>query len=101
MTSTPVSPPNITPITNNILMDVNSDAEAKQAALELAQAQEQVRAANEDWERCQEERKRREEEEEAQWIVVMEAATKEAEEMLERAWQIQLQVSTEVLQNLT
>jgi len=39
MTSTPVSPSNITPITNNILMDVDSDAEAEQAALEPAQAQ--------------------------------------------------------------
>ena len=101
MTSTPVSPSNITPITNNILMDINSDTEAEQVALELAQAQEQVCTANKAWERCQEEQKRKEEEEEMRWIAVMEAAPREAEEILEREWQIQLQVSTGVLQNLT
>ena len=36
-----------------------------------------------------------------QWIAVMEAATKEAEEQLEREWQGQLQVSTRVLQKLS
>ena len=32
ITSNPVSPSNITPITDNVLMDVDSDAEADQAA---------------------------------------------------------------------
>ena len=45
-------------------MDVDSDSEAQQAALELKQAQEWVCAANEAWERHREEWKRREEEEE-------------------------------------
>ena len=94
MTSTPISPSNITPIANNVLMDVNSDMEAEQVALELAQAQERVCAANKARERCWEEWKRKEEEEEAQWIVAMEAAAKEVEEMLERECQLELQVST-------
>ena len=61
MTSIPGSPSNASPITDNIQMDVNSDLEAEQAALELAQAQEQVRAIQEAWEKRREERKRQEE----------------------------------------
>jgi len=45
-------------------MDVDSDLEAQQVALELKQAQERVCAANEARERHQEEWKRTEEEEE-------------------------------------
>ena len=90
----PGSPSTLIPIANNVPIDVDSDAEAEQVALELAQAQERVCAANKARERCWEEWKRKEEEEEAQWIVAMEAAAKEVEEMLEREWQIQLQVST-------
>jgi len=82
-------------------MDMDSDLEAQQAALELEQSQEWVHAANKAQERCWEEQKRREEEEEARWVVVMEVATREAEELLEMERQLQLQVSTGVLQNLT
>ena len=101
MTSTPISPSNIMPTTDNVQMDIDSDSEAKKVAWELAQAQEWVRTTNEAWEKCWEERKIKEEEEEAQWIVAMEVAAREAEEILEREWQAQLQVSTRVLQKLT
>ena len=60
-------------------MDINSDLEAQQAALELEQAQERVRATNKAQEKCREEWKRREEEEEARRVAAMEAAAKEAE----------------------
>ena len=50
-------------------MDINSDAEAEQAAQEFAQAQEWLQIANEARERCQEEQKQKEEEEkERQWM---------------------------------
>ena len=65
MSSIPGSPSHITPTTKNVQMDVDSDLEAQQAALEIKQAQEWVRTANEAWERRWEEQKRREEEEEA------------------------------------
>src|SRR5882724_10188914 len=111
MSSALSSPSNIVPIANNVPMDVDSDSEAKQAAQELAQAQEWVRVTNEARERHQEERKRLEEEEvrwvaereveEAQWVAVREAATREVEELLEMERQYQLQVSTRVLWNST
>jgi len=82
-------------------MDVNSDLEAEKVAQQLAQAQERVHAINEAWERCWEERKRLEEEEEAQQIAAVEAVTREAEEVLEREQQLQLQVSISFLQILT
>jgi len=82
-------------------MDVDSDSEAQKAALELEQAQEWVRATNEAWARCWEEQKRREEEEEVRWVGEMEAAAREVEELLEMERQLQLQVSTGVLQTLT
>ena len=82
-------------------MDIDSDAEAEQVALELTQAWEWVRSTNEAWERRWEVWKRKEEEEEAQWIAAMEVATKEVEEILEREWQLQLQVSTGVLRKFT
>ena len=71
MTSTPVFPSIITPIADNILMDANSDAEAKQVALELAQAQERVCATNEAWEKCREDWKRTEEERKAKIVAAM------------------------------
>ena len=102
MTSIPGSPSLITPTADNVQMDVDSDSEAEQAAREFAQAQERLCIANEARERHWEERKRKEEEEkEAQWITAIEAATKKAEEILERERQAQLQVSTGVLWNST
>jgi len=99
MTSIPGSSSDITPTTNNVQMDVDSNLEAVQVAWELAQAQERVCAANEAWERHRDEW-RRKEEEEAQWIVAMEAAAKEVEEILEREQQAQFQVSTGILLEL-
>ena len=64
MSSIPGSPSYIVHTADNIQMDVDSNSEAQQVALELKQAQERVCAANEAQERCQEEGKRREEEEE-------------------------------------
>jgi len=57
MTSIPGTPSLITPIADNIPMDVDSDLEAEQAAREFAQAQERLRIANEARERRREERK--------------------------------------------
>ena len=55
-----------TPISDNILMDIDSDPEAKQEAqdmeLVLQQAHEKLRLVNEAWERHQEEWRRQEEE---------------------------------------
>jgi len=99
MSHTPISPVITAPIADNIQMDVDSYLEAEQVAWEFAQAQEQLRIANEAQERCREEQKRKEEEEEWQQIEAMEVATKEVEEKLEREWQAQLQVSTRVLRN--
>ena len=100
MTSIPGSPSHITPTTDNVQMDVDSDSEAEQAAREFAQAQEWLHVTNEARERHQEEWKQKEEEEkEAQWIVAMEVAAKEVEDILEREQQAQLQVSTGVLRN--
>jgi len=52
----------IIPISDNVLMDINSDPEAQQEAhdmeLVLQQAQEKLRLVNVAWERCQEEWKR-------------------------------------------
>src|SRR5882724_2377965 len=101
MTSIPGSPSHITPTTDNVQMDVDSDSEAEQAAREFTQAQERLHIANEAWERHREEQKQKEEEKEVQWITAIEAAAKEAEEVLEREWQAQLQVSTRVLWNLS
>ena len=64
MSPTPVSPSIIVPATDNVLMDVDSDPEAKQAAQELIQAQEWVRTINKAQDRRWEEQKRLEEEEE-------------------------------------
>ena len=43
----PSSPSTLVPISDNVLMDVDSDAEAEQAALELTQAQERLCVAKE------------------------------------------------------
>ena len=55
----------VTPILNNVLMDIDSDPEADQEAqnteMILWQAQEKLRLVNEAWERCWEEWKRLEE----------------------------------------
>ena len=89
-------------VADNVQMDINSDSEAEQAAREFAQPQERLRIANEAWERHREEQKWKEEEEkEWQRIAAIEAARKEAEEVLERELQAQFQVSTGVLRNLT
>jgi len=63
--NSPGSPSTLVPITDNVPMGMDSNTEAEQVALELAQAQEWVRTANKAQERCWEEQKRREEEEEA------------------------------------
>src|SRR5882724_1148630 len=111
MTSIPGTPI-VTPIADNVPMDVDSDSEAEQVAREFAQAQEWLRIANEARERHREEWKRKEEEEEArrvaekeaaeeaQWVA-RETAAREAEELLEMERQYQLQVSTGVLWNST
>ena len=65
MASIPGSPSLIAHTTNKVQMDVDSDSEAQQVALELEQAQEWVCTINKALERCWEEQKRREEEEEA------------------------------------
>src|SRR5882724_3501164 len=102
----------LTPIANNVPMDVDSDSEAEQAAREFAKAQERLRIANEARERCREEQKRKEEEEEVKRVaekeaaeeaqrVAREMAAREAEELLEMERQYQLQVSTGVLWNST
>ena len=56
MSQTPFTPTITSPFANNV-MDINSDPEAKRVALELAQAQEQVRATQEAREKCREEQK--------------------------------------------
>ena len=102
MSFIPGSPSLLTLPVDNVQMDIDSDSEAEQAARELAQAQERLRIANEARERRREERKQKEEEEIEAWrIAAIEAAQKEAEDMLERERQAQLQVSTGVLRNLT
>ena len=99
MSGTPFSP--AAPVADNV-MDIDSDPDAEQEAQELAQAQERVHIVNEARERRREEQKWKEEEEkEAQQIAAIEAAEKEVEEILEREWQAQLQVSTRFLQFLS
>ena len=112
MTSIPGTPSLITPIADNIQMDIDSDPEAEQAARKFAQAEEWLHIVNEARERRREEQKRKEEEEEARRVaekeaeeeaqrVARETAAREAEELLEMEWQYQLQVSTGVLWNST
>src|SRR5882724_6573605 len=102
----------LTPIADNVQMDVDSDSEAEQAAREFAKAQERLRIANEARERRREEQKRKEEEEEAKQVaekeaaeeaqqVARETAAREVEELLEMERQYQLQVSTRILWNST
>jgi len=98
MSQTPFSPTITAPLTNNT-MDVDSNPEAKQAALELAQAQEWVHATNEAQEKHQEERKRKEEERKAKIVVATKLAAEQAVELVvDREWRMLLQVSLEILQ---
>ena len=89
MSQTPFSPTITAPFADNAL-DINSDPEAEQAALELAQAQERVHTANEAWEKCQEEWKRQEEERKAKIMAAIKLAVELA---VDRAQRIVLQVS--------
>ena len=89
MNSVPNSPSTVVPIANNVPMDVDSNSEAEQAALELTQAQDQVCAAKEAREKCQMEWKRQEEDRKAKIV----AAEQAAELAVDREWRIQLQVS--------
>jgi len=75
-------------------MDIDSDPEAEQAALELAQAQERVCATQEAREKHQEEWKRQEEERKAKIVATFKLAVEQAVELaVEREQRIQLQVS--------
>ena len=89
MSQTPFSPTITAPLADNN-MDIDSDPEAEQAAMELAQAQERVRAAQEAQEKHQEERRRQEEDRKAKIVVTFKLA---AELAVEREQRIQLQVS--------
>src|SRR5882724_2866258 len=89
MSQTPFSPTITSPLPDNT-MDVDSDLEAKQAALELTQAQEWVHAAQEAWEKHWEERKRQEEERKGKIMAAFKLA---AELAVDREWRIILQVS--------
>ena len=93
MSHTPVSPAITVPFAD-IVMDVNSNLDAKQAAWELAQAQERVRAAQEAREKRQEELKRQEEERKAKIVVAIKLAAEQAAELaVDREQRIILQVS--------
>ena len=88
MSQTPFSPTITAPLTDNN-MEVDSDPEAEQAALEPTQAQEWVRATQEAREKHREERRRQEEERKAKIV----AAEQAAELAVDRERRIQLQVS--------
>ena len=93
MSQTPFSPTITAPLADNT-MDIDSNPEAKQAALELAQAQERVRAAQEAWEKRQEERRRQEEERKAKIMAAFKLAVEQAAEVaVDREQRILLQVS--------
>ena len=89
MSQTPFSPTSTAPLADNN-MDVNSDLEAEQAAMELAQAQERVRTAQEAREKHQEERRRQEEDRKVKIVATFKLA---AELAVEREQRVQLQVS--------
>jgi len=93
MSQTPFSPTITAPLADNT-MDVDSNPEAKQAALELAEAQEQVRATQEAREKHWEKRRRQEEERKVKIVASFKlAAEQAAEQAVEREQRIQLQVS--------
>src|SRR5882724_3334751 len=93
MSQTPFSPTITAPLSNND-MDIDSDPEAEQAAMELAQAQERVRAAQEAWEKCWEEQRRQEEERKVQIVAAFKLAVEQAAEVaVDREQRILLQVS--------
>jgi len=71
-------------------MDVDSDSETEQVALELAQAQEWVHASKEAREKHWEEWKRQEEERKVKIVAAIKLAVELA---VDRAWRIVLQVS--------
>ena len=99
MTSTPIFPADITPTTDNVQLDIDSDSEAEQAALELTQALECVCAANKAREKHWEDQKRQEEERKAKIIVAMKLAAEQAAELaVDRERRMLLQVSLEFLQ---
>src|SRR5882724_9422358 len=89
MSQTSFSPTIPAPFTDNN-MDVDSDPEAEQAAMELAQAKEQVHTTQEAWEKCWEDRRRQEEDRKAKIMATFKLA---AELVVEREWRVQLQVS--------
>src|SRR5882724_7421787 len=85
----PGSPSTLVPIADNVPMDVDSDAEAEQAALELAQAQEWLCVAKEAQEKGREERKRQEEERKVKIMAAIKlAAEQAAEQAVEREQRI-------------
>ena len=93
MSQTPFSPTITAPFTDNN-MDVDSELEAEQAAMELAQAQERVRATQEAREKCLEERRRQEEDRKVKIMGTIKLAAEQAAELaVEREQRIQLQVS--------
>ena len=94
MSQTPFSPTITAPFTDNA-MDINSDLEAEQVALELAQAQERVRTTQEDQEKCWEEWKRQEERKVKIMVAIKLAAEQAAEVAVDREQRILLQVSLE------
>ena len=88
-----MSPTPTIPFADNNL-DVDSDPEAEQAALELALAQERVRTAQEAQEKRWEERRRQEEDRKAKIMVTFKLAAEQAAELVvEREQRVQLQVS--------
>src|SRR5882724_3317485 len=89
MSQTPFSPTITAPFADNN-MDVDSELEAEQAAMELAQAQERVRATQEAQEKHQEEKRRQEEDRKAKIVVTFKLAVELA---VEREQRVQLQVS--------
>jgi len=97
MSHTPVSPAITVPFAD-IVMDVNSNLDAKQAAWELAQAQERVRATQETQEKRREEWKRQEEERKAKIVAAIKLAVEQAAELaVDREQRILLQVSLRFL----
>src|SRR5882724_7292012 len=93
MSQTPFSPTITAPLTDNN-MEVDSDPEAEQAALEPTQAQEWVRATQEAREKHREECRRQEEERKAKIAAAFKLAVEQAAEVaVDRERRILLQVS--------
>src|SRR5882724_4048408 len=93
MSQTPFSPTITAPLADND-MDIDSDLEAEQAGMELAQAKERVHAAQEAQEKHQEEWRRQEEERKVQIAAAFKLAVEQAAEVaVDRERRILLQVS--------